>query len=193
MQLSDNQVITLFLDDSHVLGVTYTEGGGIMKKLKQYDIFQKKPNLRIIIIASLAKALGIPGGVVFSDKHTIATIRNNPLFVGASPIIPAYLHAFLVSQDVYRTARTQLLDNINYFKNGCEEHKVSTSLFRFLPNYPVFNIANSSLYSTLYEHKIFISNFSYPLPISPPITRIILSALHTEGDIERLIKCIVDN
>jgi 8-amino-7-oxononanoate synthase len=192
-QLPENQDITLVLDDSHRLGVTNTEGGGIMKKLKEYDVFEKKPNLKIIVIASLAKALGIPGGVILGDTQTITTVRNNPLFVGASPIIPAYLYAFLASQDVYKMARIKLLHNIHYFKNGCEKHNMQMSLFRFLPNYPVFNTSKSNLYSTLYENKIFISNFSYPSPTSPPITRIILSALHTEGDIDRLIQGLVDN
>ena len=164
-----------------------------MKKLQELNVFQKKPNLKIVVIASMAKALGIPGGVIFSDTHTIAAIRNNPLFVGASPIIPAYLHAFLASQDVYKMARERLLHNIDYFKNGCEKQNIPTSLFRFLPNYPVFNTSKSELYSKLYDSKIFISNFSYPLPTSPPITRIILSALHTEEDIDRLISELVPN
>ena len=197
-QLPDNQDITLVLDDSHGLGVTYTdgtsrdnrEGGGIMRKLADLHIFQKKSNLKIIVIASMAKALGIPGGVILSDKKTVSIIQNNPLFVGASPIVPAYLYAFLKSQAVYKEARERLLHNIDYFKNGCTKYKLPPTLFNFLPNYPVFNTPKSGLYSVLLKNKILISNFSYPLATSTPITRIILSALHTEGDIETLVSCL---
>ena len=188
LQLPDNQDITLILDDSHGLGITYTEGGSIMKKLKEDGIFQKKPNLKIVVIASMAKALGIPGGVILSDKNTITAIQNNPLFVGASPIVPAYLYAFLASQNVYNKARKRLLHNIKYFKNCCDNLNLPATLFHFLPDYPVFNTTDSQLYSLLLTHKILISNFSYPLPSSPPITRIIISALHTEGDIEKITK-----
>ncbi len=193
LQLPDNQDITLILDDSHGLGVTYTEGGGIMRKLADGDIFQKKPNLKIMVIASMAKALGIPGGVILSDKKTISIIQNNPLFVGASPIVPAYLYAFLKSQVVYKTARERLLHNIDYFKNACAKYKLPTTLFNFLPEYPVFNTREMSLYPILLNHKILISNFPYPLSTSAPITRIILSALHTEGDIECLVSTIKDS
>jgi 8-amino-7-oxononanoate synthase len=190
-QLSENQDITLILDDSHGIGVTYTEGAGIMRKLTDLGLFQLKPYLKVIVIASMAKALGIPGGMILSDKKTIQTIQNNPLFVGASPIIPAYLYAFLKSQNVYSEARKRLLHNIAYFKKGCLKNNVPENFFRFLPDYPVFNTNQSQLYTTLLKHKIVISNFAYPLPSSPPITRIIMSALHTEWDIDTLIMRIM--
>jgi 8-amino-7-oxononanoate synthase len=190
LQLPENQEITIILDDSHGIGVTYTEGGGIMQRLRDLNIFQLKPQLKIIVIASLAKALGIPGGVILSDKNTIKTIQNNPLFVGASPIIPAYLYAFLKSQNVYQTARERLLYNIAYFKTACQKNNIPDTFFRFLPDYPIFYTNDSRLYSVLLKHKILMSNFAYPLPSSPPITRIILSALHTEGDIDGLVSTI---
>jgi 8-amino-7-oxononanoate synthase len=188
LQLPENQDITLILDDSHGIGITHTEGGGIMRKLVNLGVFQLKPKLKVIVIASMAKALGIPGGVILSDKKTIQTIQNNPLFVGASPIIPAYLYAFLNTQAVYHEARKKLIQNIDYFKKGCLKNNVPETFFRFLPNYPVFNTPQSHLYTTLLKYKILISNFAYPLPSSPAIARIIISALHTEEDIDTLIK-----
>jgi 8-amino-7-oxononanoate synthase len=190
LPLPDNQDIVLVLDDSHGIGVTHTEGAGIMRKLKDLKILEKKPNLKIIVIASMAKALGIPGGVILSDKKTIAQIQNNPLFVGASPIVPAYLYAFMASQTIYKEARKRLFHNIAYFKSCCVTYTLPTTLFRFLDNYPVFNIVEGNLSSYLLKQRILISSFSYPLLSSPPITRIIISALHTEEDIETLVSKI---
>ncbi len=178
--LTSDKPITLLFDDSHGIGITYTEGGGIFQKIK--TLIDDRQNINLIVIASLAKAVGIPGGVILGDKKTIASIRQNPLFVGASPIVPAYLFAFLQSQKTYTDARVVLQKNIQLFTTALSQcpHLPIT----YLPNYPVFFIQEKGLFDYLLTHKILISSFSYPKPTDPPITRIILSALHTEGDIE---------
>lgn len=179
MDLPNNKPITLLLDDSHGIGITGTEGSGIFRKIKKW--LHDKPQISLIVIASLAKAVGIPGGVILSDKKTIAGIRQNPMFVGASPIVPAYLFAFLNAQKTYSEARTVLQKNIQQFRNALSENP--TLPITYLPDYSVFFTQKRELFAYLWEHKIMISSFSYPKPTDPPITRMIVSALHTEGDI----------
>jgi 7-keto-8-aminopelargonate synthetase-like enzyme len=189
LQLPDNKAVTLIFDDSHGIGITHENGAGFYAFLKKNctSIFDKK-NIKIIVIASMAKALGIPGGVILSDTRTIQNIRKMPLFVGASPIVPAYLYAFLNTQDMYTQARNTLKHNIKYFKNQLEKLPFEGNKVKILPEYPVFFTKDTSLYLKLLERKILISSFAYPNPDSPPITRIIISALHTEGDIDFLVK-----
>ena len=177
--LPSDRPITLLFDDSHGLGITNTEGTGIFSKIKKS--IENQSNITIIVIASLAKAVGIPGGVILSDKKTIALIRQNPLFVGASPIVPAYLFAFLKTQDTYSEARRVLQKNIQDFR--AQTANLTNLGMTFLPDYPVVFVQQKGLYETLLQQNILISSFSYPKPNDPPITRIILSALHTEGDI----------
>ena len=186
-QLPDNQDITLLIDDSHGIGITGEKGSGIFKKIK----YLVKSNIKIIVIASLAKALGLPGGVILSDKLTIKHIRQNPLFVGASPIIPAYLYAFLKTQNMYENIRQILFNNIHFFKNMMKNslytEGVHFPIFQTpLDVYPVFYTSDNNIYMHLFKQKIFISHFAYPKPSDPPITRIILSALHSESDILQL-------
>jgi 8-amino-7-oxononanoate synthase len=221
-QLSENQDITLLIDDSHGIGVTGENGAGIFRKIKNLA----KPNIKIIVIASLAKALGIPGGVILSEEKTINSIRNNPLFVGASPIVPAYLFAFLLAQPMYEMARQTLTKNIELFKHllppNANSTDLQTSNFKFetqkgtpqyktdfgtnselsapsnfkfqtlnhfkspTDNYPVFYTPENALFDALLAEKIFISHFAYPKPNDPPITRVVLSALHSAEDIEFL-------
>ena len=180
--LPSDKPITLLFDESHGIGITYTEGGGIFSKIKKWLV--GKPNITLIVIASLAKAVGIPGGVILSDKKTIAAIRQNPLFVGASPIVPAYLFAFLNAQQTYADARSILSKNIEQFRMHIETLPHLGA--QFLPDYPVFFIEKQGIFEYLFEKNIMISSFAYPKPNDPPITRIILSALHTEGDIALL-------
>lgn len=195
--LPNNKPITLLLDDSHGIGITgtsrnasgfYKDGSGIFKKIKRE--IGNKDNINLIVIASLAKAVGLPGGVILGNKKTIAMIRQNPLFVGASPIVPAYLFAFLKSQKVYTDARAVLQKNIEQFKSALSQFPLMP--ITYLPNYPVFFTSQKEAFGFLLKHKILISSFSYPKPTDPPITRIVLSALHTEGDIEYLIESMKD-
>ena len=218
-QLNDNQDITLLIDDSHGIGVTSENGSGIFQKIRHLA----KASVKIIVIASLAKALGIPGGVILSDETAINSIRQNPLFVGASPIVPAYLFAFLAAQPMYTAARETLKNNIGTFNNALEKNRpnspnlsVESPIFSqntegsiFTPSniashcearsnqtsnlfktpfagYPVFFTPENALFDALYKEKIFISHFAYPKPNDPPITRVVLSALHTQADIEYL-------
>ena len=180
--LPSDRPITLLFDDSHGLGITHTEGTGIFSKIKKS--IENQSNITLIVIASLAKAVGIPGGVILSDKKTIALIRQNPLFVGASPIVPAYLYAFLKTQDTYSEARRVLQKNIQDFR--AQTANLTNLGMTFLPDYPVVFVQQKGLCETLLQQNILISSFSYPKPNDPPITRIILSALHTEGDISFL-------
>ncbi len=185
--LTSDKPITLLLDDSHGIGITGTEGGGIFQRIK--ILIGDKSNINLIVIASLAKAVGIPGGVILGDKQTIAAIRQNPMFVGASPIVPAYLFAFLHAQKTYTEARTVLQKNIEQFTTTLSQ--CPNLPIMYLPNYPVFFTPQKGLFDYLLKHKILISSFSYPKPTDSPITRIILSALHTEGDIEALVNILL--
>ena len=138
----------------------------------------------------MAKALGVPGGVILSDKKTIADISQSAYFSGASPIVPAYLFAFTRSEGIYSIALDALRHNIDYFNYNCSDE--IKDLLVNEEGYPVYYVKDNSLYDYLYEKKIFISSFAYPKPTDAPITRIVLSALHTEYDLKTLISAISD-
>jgi 8-amino-7-oxononanoate synthase len=191
-QLPQNQDITLVFDDSHGIGITGNEGAGFLSRPDIKLLMEKVkllPRVKIIVIASLAKALGIPGGVILSDKNTIETIRRNPLFVGASPIVPAYLFAFMKAQNVYEQAREQLFFNIKLYKNLTKKNlqnfeNTEGILMKTHDFYPVYYALNNNLYDYFLNHKVLISSFSYPNSSDIPITRLIISALHKTADIE---------
>lgn len=175
-QLPDNQEITLLVDDSHGLGVIGPEGSGIRSRIPD------RPNVRLIITASLAKAMGLPGGVIFSDSETLNAIRRTAFFGACSPTPPAYLYAFCQSQNSYHTAFDQLLANIRRFENRVG----NSDLFQHIPDYPVFYTAQDRLYSSLLSNRIFVYSFAYPSPTDKPNTRIVINALHRPEDIEQL-------
>ncbi|GAA4412947.1 8-amino-7-oxononanoate synthase [Nibrella viscosa] len=178
--LPTDQPITLVIDDSHGLGVLGDAGSGIWRQIK------RPPNVRLIVTASLAKAMGLPGGVVFSDAETIAAIRHTAFFGACSPISPAYLDAFVRADELYMQARGRLQQNIAL----AEGLLLPTGLFRQAPGYPVLYTERDELYPFLLENGIFIYSFAYPTPADKANTRIVISAFHEPEDIDRLAHCI---
>ena len=179
-RLPAGRPVTLVVDDSHGLGVTGEGGGGIFRQLRAF------PHVRPVVIASLGKALGLPGGVILADETLLDEIRRMAYFGGASPVPPAYLHAFLRAGSLYDQARRRLRANIAHFTRLA----APAGLFRYRPDYPVYYTPANALCDFLRERRILISSFPYPTPDSPHLTRIILSSLHTEDDIAYLGECI---
>ncbi|WP_242927859.1 aminotransferase class I/II-fold pyridoxal phosphate-dependent enzyme [Pontibacter vulgaris] len=179
--LPQNKKITLVVDDSHGFGVTGKDGAGIFQELKK-----QLPGVRVLVVGSLGKAFGVPAGVILGDKQLIDKLRVSPQFGGASPAIPAYLYAFLKSENVFAEARQKLFSNIKQFR----QQLARPELFNFFDQYPVFYTQNQELCPFLLQHKVLISSFRYPTPADEPITRVILSSLHTTDDVDRVASII---
>lgn len=179
-RLPEDKNCTVVLDDSHGLGITGNNGGGI------YGQVPANPGIHLIVVSSLGKAMGLPGGVVLSGARTIRALRSSPFFSASSPVVPAYLHAYLRSGELYRQAREKIRENIKKFNQATE----SLQLFDSLEDYPVFHTPHHQLYEYLKTKNILISSFPYPSSGDPPVTRVVLSSLHTEEDIERLAEAL---
>ena len=176
-ELPHDKEVVLVIDDSHGLGVTGQNGRGVLSELKVPE------NVTLIVVSSLGKALGIPGGVIFSTSAVIGALKKSAFFGGSSPIAPAYLFAFLRAGTIYQKAREKLLKNVSMFSlnmNNVEQ-------FRFIPGYPVYYTKNRALAEKLLEKEILISSFPYPTVDDDWVTRIIISSLHTASDIEALV------
>ncbi|MEZ4902469.1 MAG: aminotransferase class I/II-fold pyridoxal phosphate-dependent enzyme [Spirosomataceae bacterium] len=174
--LSTESEFVVLIDDSHGIGITGIEGRGIMSRI------EKHPNVRIIVTASLAKAMGLPGGVILSDTNTLQSIRNSAYFGGCSPIAPNHLYAYCNAGLLYASAYQRLQSNIKTFVSTIQ----NLQLFSFTEGYPVFYTQHDSLYTFLLERGIFIYSFSYPKPTDKANTRIVISAWHTPEDIQKI-------
>jgi 7-keto-8-aminopelargonate synthetase-like enzyme len=173
--------VTLLIDDSHGFGMIGRDGAGIFTEINC------PPHVRLVVITSFGKAFGIPGGVVLGDQPFIDQLRKSLFFSASSPVIPAYLFAFLQSADIYRQARTRLFDNSAHFS----EQISNLGLFQTFPDYPVFYTPDNHLHDYLQERQVLISCFPYPSPHDSCITRVVLSSLHTPEDINQLATLIL--
>ena len=176
-RLPTHRPLTLLIDDSHGFGVTGPDGAGLFPQLRV------PAGVRLVVVTSLGKACGIPGGAVFSsDAEFITRLRHSAFFAASSPVVPAYLQAFLQAAPVYAEARQRLAANVAHFTQATTE----TGLLHSFDGFPVFYTPVNELAGFLFQRGIWISSFPYPAPTDAPITRIVLSALHTADDVAQV-------
>ncbi len=173
--LPDDRLITLVVDDSHGLGLL-NGGRGIWSQLPQRD------NVRLLVTGSLAKAMGLPGGVVLGDADRLQQLRETPFFGACSPIPPAYLAAFVRARSLYETQYGRLRQLVD----KAAEVLLPTGQFRQAAGYPVFYTGQDALYPFLLQHNMLIYSFAYPTPSDRANTRIVISAFHELADIQEI-------
>lgn len=176
-ELPEDRAITLLVDDSHGLGVIGEEGRGIWATLQALA----KPNVVVVVISSLGKAFGVPGGVVLGTRHFIDTLKQTPFFTAGSPFPPAYLYAFVHAQPLYQQARQQLIENVAHFRAQTDR----LAIFQYIDQYPVFYTSDDALVAAVAPQCV-LSSFPYPHPHSARITRAVVSSLHTPADLDTL-------
>lgn len=176
-EINPDKEITLIVDDSHGIGV-------VNNGLSALSNLPKQNNIHCVLVASMAKALGVDAGLVLSTEKIIKLLKQTNEFAGASPPPAAGLYAFIKSKEIYDSAWIELQKNIRLFS-----HALSTD-WKFESNFPAFQINDRDLARKLLHHKILISSFPYPGVNDEPINRIILSSWHTAKDINSLIAAL---
>lgn len=173
--IDDSKKIIFLIDDSHGIGVLGKNGEGIISDLP------KKENIEYIICYSISKAFNIEGGAVSCSKKCAEKLRQHPNYTGSTAINPSLVHAFIKSKKLYAYQRKKLIKNINYIK-------------KHLPNYlikhdsllPVFICENENAEDFFFKKQVIISSFGYPDPSSKKINRVVINALHTQNDLQKL-------
>ncbi|CDF80756.1 class I and II aminotransferase [Formosa agariphila KMM 3901] len=167
--------ITLLLDESHSIGITGATGMGLFNSIPTTHISQK------IMVASLGKAMGLPGGIIAGDASTIDDIKSTVMFSTASGMNPAYLEGYLQSEAIYKNQQAKLKENLRYFFDGLH----LDDRFIFNTHYPNIYNFQPGFYDALLKKNIVITHFNYPTPESV-LSRIVLSANHSKTDIDTL-------
>jgi 8-amino-7-oxononanoate synthase len=204
LQLSANKKIHFILDDSHGIGVFHpseTTVEGFKESCKRAESVTKNNietnaqtsdhtpaahSIRITVLGSLAKGIGIDAGIILSDHEDLDDLRSTGFYMGASPTAPAFLHAFMHAEQIYEDQWRLLHRNIERFTKELS----AISAWQYVPNYPVFLKPNEALFDRLLANNILITSFPYPTSKDPVLDRIVLSAAHEEADIEQLLSVL---
>lgn len=174
--LPENQ-ITLIVDDSHGIGLIHG-GLGIYNRLPKLD------HVKVLVVASMAKALGVDAGIVLGDVNCIKAVKGSNEFVGASPPAAAGLYAFMQSKAIYEEELNKLYDLSGIFSARLAQD------WDYAVAYPVFRSTESNLFGRLLAKNMLISAFPYPNADSEPVNRIVLSSWHTKAQLNTLLNAL---
>jgi 8-amino-7-oxononanoate synthase len=171
----DNKVI-LLLDDSHGIGITGEKGEGVFSTIPQL------PNVELIVIASMAKALGVDAGVILAKDSVVGDLRSSQVYGGSSPPAPGILYAYVHADEIYKNELKKLRKNIQIF----EDLSCFTPALNYTLNFPVFALENATAGVYLLIRGIAISSFPYPDPQGEILNRIVITSTHTKSELEIL-------
>ena len=178
--LPADRPLTLVVDDSHGMGLLGPHGGGIG------TVLRPPPQVTLVVVASLNKAPGLAGGVVLGPAPFVAQVRATPRFGGSSPVPPAYLDAFLRAQPLYLAQRQWLATLVERLR----AHWPPALPCRHAGPVPVFATDNAALGSYLHARGLWLSQFHYPTAADPLLTRVVLTAAHTQPDVDLLLEAL---
>jgi 7-keto-8-aminopelargonate synthetase-like enzyme len=173
----ENEVL-LIVDDSHGIGLL-DKGRGVLNTIPVL------PNVKVTVVASMAKALGLDAGIVLGSTERVGLLKSSNEFLGASPPAAAGLYAFMQAAGVYRTELEKLQELMWYFSA-----KIERQDWNFIPGYPVYFSQDPNLYSRLLEQQILISSFPYPDHKGTPLNRAVLSSWATKASLDRLLSAL---
>ena len=175
-RIDQTKEVVLLIDDSHGIGIN-NNGLSVLSS------FSAPKHVKVLVIASMAKALGVDAGLILGDEKLISQIKEGNDFLGASPPTAAGLYAFMQGEKIYdqELAKLQLLTSTlaNVLSGKDDWH--------FIANFPVFFSKNADLSANLFEKQILVSSFPYPDKDGPMVNRIVLSSWHNSRSLNKLI------
>lgn len=177
--LSPVNMYFILIDDSHAFGVI---GDSIFGTYAQWK--HLTPNL--LVCGSLGKALSMPAGVILGSKNLMDKVDAHPIFRSSSPPAPAFLHAFLNGQDLYKAQQKKLRENTAAVFKGIQPMLD----FTMLEGFPVVTFQESTWVEKLLEEKIIASSFPYPGPSDSSLNRLVITATHSKEDLTQLVSVL---
>ncbi|MFD0940356.1 aminotransferase class I/II-fold pyridoxal phosphate-dependent enzyme [Pedobacter boryungensis] len=174
--INKEKQVVLVVDDSHGIGINN-------KGLSALSTIPKCDNIDVLLIASMAKALGVDAGLVLGPEKIITQLKQSNEFLGASPPSAAGLYAFMHGEEIYKNELKKLQENMELLNNTLAVNPD----WHFFPGFPVFFCKNADLSEKLIKRNVLVSSFPYPDKNGPIVNRVVLSSWHNKADIQELI------
>lgn len=172
--------LILVADDSHGIGIVGEDGNGC------FGLLQQLHPAGLLVCCSLGKGMGIQAGAIFGKGSMVELLRNTSFYGGASPALPAFMGTILETKEIYHQQRAKLFENYALFLENLDY----PSFFDHLEGHPTFEFRDVHLAQALENNRIVFTNFTYPDENGPLVSRLVLSAYHTQEDILQLANIV---
>jgi len=175
----------LLLDDCHGTAVLGANGRGTPEHfgIQASNVHQTE---------TMSKALGSFGGFVAGGKAFCDRIRKvSTTYIGSTPLPPAVLGACLVAVKLAvqePQLREQLRENARYAASKMTDLGVET-VFNGAPILSVKGLKEADaerIHRLLWQRNILVPFVHYPKPDAPGRLRLVVTATHTQEDINRM-------
>ncbi|MEI7653458.1 MAG: aminotransferase class I/II-fold pyridoxal phosphate-dependent enzyme [bacterium] len=185
------QGVLLVMDDCHGVASCSSDGRGVegLKKAKAD-----------VLVGTFGKGFGSDGGYVVADQQVIDYLReSSATYIYSNSISPGTAGAALQAIQIVDSPEGKKLlktsqTNTAYFKKLMSEAGFVFAAESTHPIQPVLigdPVKTRSLVDFLFSKNILVTNISYPVvPKGRDEIRVQLSATHTTGEIEHLVKCM---
>jgi len=185
--------VLLVVDDAHGVGIAGKTGRGIE------EIEDVKAD---VLIGTFGKAFGADGGYVVANQTIIDYLRESAAtYIYSNSVPPGTAGAALKAIELLdKSVGKKLLENSRekaiYFK---KQMKTAGYLFAVDSSHPIQPvligdpIKTSDLVKKLFKKNIIVTNISFPVvPKGRDEIRVQISAVHTKGDIDQLVKAFAE-
>lgn len=179
------------VDDAHGIGVLGDSGKGSLEhyQLSSADI--------PVYMATLGKALGTAGAFIAGSDDLIETLiqkARSYIYTTASP--PALAEATRASLNIIQSQpelRSQLNDNIQYFRNSCHQLGIALTHSNTAIQPVILGATKKTVAASeqLFAQGILVTAIRPPtVPEGTARLRITLSAQHSHAHIDKLIEAL---
>jgi len=178
---------TLVIDDCHGFCVLGDGGRGTASMFGVRDP-------RLVITTTLAKGLGCYGGCIAGAAARVASVREHAgVYRGSTPVPPPIAQAARVALALLtRTPGmvTRLFENVWRARAGLTSLKIELGVDEHpILTFTVGSVARMDrVYARLWEAGILAPLIEYPGGPTERYFRLSVNAMHTAGQIDRLIK-----
>lgn len=180
--------LLLYIDDAHGTGVLGSGKGALMH-------FNIDPEPWIIQMMTFSKALGSYGAAIVGNKDIIDYLINSLRgFIFSTALPPCIIAATLKALEIIQKDEN-LIKRLWYNRNKAIKEIRSLGFETLKSETPIIPLIVGDINDTLRLSKYLFDNQIYAPAIRPPTVkipriRIIVTASHSEDDIDRLIELL---
>lgn len=175
-EIHPDKSVLCIVDDSHGMGILGHEGEGISHLLPQMD------HIEYALSFSLSKAYHIAGGAVCCTAQMASLLKRSAFYTASTAISPGAAYAFVQGQGLYHRQLQLLKQNVAVFA-GMISHIFGVCHH---PNLPIFILKRRLTQQLFDPYQVMISSFAYPAVSGEKVNRIVVNALHTTSDLQRV-------
>ena len=186
----------LYIDDAHGYGILGKSGQGILEHYEKKDSIKKIAKDRIIYTLTLSKAVGVSGALVCANKKIIDLVINKSrTYIYTTAEQPALMYGIKRSFDIIKknhSLRRKVNDHIYLFRRLINQKNLLVDSITPIQPLVIGDDKKAvKISNLLIELGFYVPAIRPPtVPTDSARLRVSISALHSKGDIKKLVQAI---